>query len=137
MTFVPTHTHTRPLPHIISRAQRVTWLKQLKGPFPASFSSFSTRTSACSFITSRNSVRMEKWKVGVSILRRRRHLSPVLGWSREKQQCKSGGEDTLTHVLSLVGNLFTLSQKYFLCFWLHMTFGTLTKPITQLSSQWD
>ncbi|KAG7237061.1 hypothetical protein INR49_032806 [Caranx melampygus] len=47
---------------IMSRAQRVMWLKQLNGPLPACFSSFSTRISACSFITSKKSARMEKWK---------------------------------------------------------------------------
>lgn len=63
---------------MMSSAQRVTWLKQLNGPFPACFSSFSTRILACSFITSRKSARMEKWKVGVNIFLRLRHFEPVL-----------------------------------------------------------
>ena len=62
----------------MSRAHSVIWLKQLKGPFPACFPSFSTRMSACSFITSKKSVKMEKWKVGVSIFLRWRHFGPVL-----------------------------------------------------------
>lgn len=74
------------LPQMMSKAQRVTWLKQLNGPFPACFSSFCTRISACSFITSKKSARMVKWKVGVSIFRRWRHFCPVLLKGRETSQ---------------------------------------------------
>lgn len=63
---------------MMSSAQRVMKRKQSKGPWPACFSSLLIKISACSFITSRNSARIEKWKVGVSIFRRRRHFSPVL-----------------------------------------------------------
>lgn len=73
-----TRVHLYYLPQMMSRAQSVTWLKQLNGPFPACFSSFSTRMLACSFITSRKSARIEKWKVGVNIFLRLRHFEPVL-----------------------------------------------------------
>lgn len=90
-----TNGHWMYSPQIMSSAQRVMWLKQLNGPFPACFSSFSTRMLACSFITSKKSIRMEKWNVGVNIFLRWRHLGPVLiDGGRHQREFKTGVIDT-------------------------------------------
>lgn len=95
---------------MMSRAQSVMWLKQLNGPFPACFSSFSTRTLACSFITSRKSDRIAKWKVGVNIFLRLRHFEPVL-IERKVVKCLAFG--TNTHLeLSGVDKIVTISRLF-------------------------
>lgn len=66
------------LPQIISKAQRVTWKKQLNAPWLTCLSSLPTNTFACSFMTSKKSSRIVKWNVGVNIFLLERHLFPVL-----------------------------------------------------------
>lgn len=97
-------------PQMMSNAHRVMWLKQLNWPFPACFSSFSTRISACSFITSKKSVRMEKWKVGVNIFRRWRHLGPVLIKRRKHHRGFKGERQHKTHAHTLTEILIATNR---------------------------
>lgn len=74
----PTTVAEEDLPQMISRAHRVTSRKTSNGSLSTCFSSFSNKIPPCSFITSRKSVKIAKWNVGVIIFLRDLHFSPVL-----------------------------------------------------------
>lgn len=66
------------LPQIISRVHNVMYKVQLNGSLSRCCSRFWTRILACSFITSRKSTKIVKWKVGVNIFLLVCHFFPVL-----------------------------------------------------------
>lgn len=94
-------------PQIISNAQRVTWKKQLNAPWLTCFSSLPTNMFACSFMTSKKSPRIVKWKVGVNIFLLERHLFPVLkaghiiinSRGAEPQPCRSREPSPVSAIL--------------------------------------
>lgn len=74
----PTVGNYQDSPQIISRVHSVMYKKQSNVSPSTCVLSFWTRMLACSFITSRKSDKMVKWKVGVNIFLLVRHLFPSL-----------------------------------------------------------
>ena len=71
-----------------SRVQSVINGKTSKLSFPTFSLSCFIRTSVCSLKTCRKSAKIPKWKVGVSILRRVHHFTPVLDEERKNHKTK-------------------------------------------------